>query len=196
MKLTYSISPRLRIFIFLIAFNVLFVKVSESAPLSLSAVIAKKGLGCEMKLLENVLDFKPLQANKLTGAIQALQIKPLTMQISCIDETEALQPMLSLQGNTPYSNDTLQTLFLDGAPNGLGFMIRQSSDDKPISLADFYRPDLAIGNNGYGVPIKILNSNNQYHSNSLLWVGVIGPLQPNIIAGHFQATLTVNVAFE
>lgn len=196
MKQAFPISCNLSMLIFLIFLCLGNQRAVQAEPMTLKAVIGNKGLGCKVNLLERVLEFNPLQASKLVGTIQTYQIKPLTLQISCVDETEVLQPMLSLQGNTPYPNDTLQTVFLDGVPNGVGFMVRQSVDNQVISLADFYRPDLAINNYGDGVPIKILDSSNQYHSNTLLWVGVVGPLQPEIASGRFQAALTVNVAFE
>ncbi|UBX47795.1 fimbrial protein [Providencia alcalifaciens] len=196
MKQALSVSCSLSMLIFLIFLCFGSLRVAYAEPMTLKAVIASRGIGCEINLLERVLEFKALQASKLVGAIQAYQIKPLTLQISCVDETEVFQPILSLQGSTPYPNDTLQTVFLDGAPNGIGFMVRQSVDNQAISLADFYRPDLAIRNHGDGVPIQILDISNQYHSNTLLWVGVVGPLQPEITSGRFQAALTVNVAFE
>ncbi|EKT60166.1 fimbrial protein [Providencia sneebia] len=164
--------------------------------LSINAVIANKGLGCEMVLPETVLQFIPLQTNQLTGAVKTFQIKPLVMQLSCVDETESILPTLTLLGTTPYVGDAEHTVFLDGTPNGVGFMVRQSADNSPIGLADFYRPSEAIGNNNLGQPLTLLDDNNHYQAEKILWVGMVGPLQSNINSGRFHASLTLNVAFQ
>ncbi|EKT62037.1 fimbrial protein [Providencia burhodogranariea] len=197
MKLLTPVSQRLGLFAFVLATNVCALAANQDATLSINALISDKaGLGCEMTLPESVLQFTPLQANKLTGTIQTYQIKPLIVKLSCVDETEALKPTLTLQGRTPYAGDTQQAVFLDETPNGVGFMVRQSLDDQPIALADFYRPDEAIGNEGKGQSLTVLNNDNQYQTETRLWVGVVGPLQPEIIPGHFHASLTLNVAFQ
>ena len=168
----------------------------QEATLSLHAVIANKGLGCDLILPESVLQFKPLQSSQLTGAIQTYQIKALHVQVRCVDEIEAVLPTLTIEGQTPYSDDLEQAIFLNGTPNGVGFMVRQSMDDKAIALADFYQPDAAIGHGGSGVPLAVLNEDNFYQNETLLWVGVVGPLLPTITPGYFYASLTLNVAFE
>jgi len=120
----------------------------------------------------------------------------LSLHIKCVDETQELQPTLTLRGVTPYASDALKTVFIDGAPNGVGFMVRQSTDNAPIALADFYRPDKAIGNGGAGETPTPLNSQNLYQSETLLWVGLVGPLQAAIKPGNFHASLAINVAFQ
>lgn len=197
MKLLIPVSQRLGLFAFVLAANVGALAANQDATLSINALISDKaGLGCEMTLPESVLQFAPLQANKLTGTIQTYQIKPLIVKLSCVDETEALQPTLTLQGRTPYADDIQQTVFLDETPNGVGFMVRQSPDDQPIALADFYRPDEAIGNEGKGQSLTMLNNDNQYQTETRLWVGIVGPMQSQIASGHFHASLTLNVAFQ
>ncbi|MBP6080995.1 MULTISPECIES: hypothetical protein [unclassified Providencia] len=167
-----------------------------AADLSMMASIAKKGVGCEITLPQNVLTFAPLSMRQLKGPIQAHQIKSLIVRLSCVNETELIKPMLTLRGITPYAEDLHQTVFLDDTPNGVGFMVRQSPDDKPIGLLDFYQPDAAIGNDNTVQPLNVLNNDNQYKSDNVLWVGIVGPLQSNIIAGRFHASLTINVAFQ
>lgn len=196
MKLLTFILRRIGFFVFTLMVNVSPSAQSKDASLSIHAVIATKGVGCEVVLPENVLQFKPLQANKLTGAVQTYQVKPLVVQLSCVDETESIQPMLTLQGTTPYSEDIQQVIFLDGPTNGVGFMVRQSPDDRPIALADFYRPDDAIGHQGNGQRLTVLNNDNLYRADTLLWVGLVGPLQSTVVPGHFHASLTLNVEFQ
>lgn len=182
--------------ILLSSFSTLGWAADVKPTLEMQAVISKKGLGCEMTLPQTVLQFKPLQANNIATSVQTYEIKPLVVQLACINETQALKPRLTLQGITPYSSDSYQTVFLNGTPNGLGFMVRQSRDDKPIDVADFYRPDIAIGNNNQGILLRELNNDNKYQTESTLWVGVVGPFQSNIIAGKFHASLIINMAFE
>ena len=164
------------------------------SALSLQAVIASKGLGCELIVPTGVLQFKPLQASQLTGPVQTYQIQPLRLQLRCVDEREAVMPSLTIEGETPYVE--YDTVFLNGPSNGVGFMLRQSEGDTPISLATFYQPTEAIGHGGKGTPLTVLNEDNLYTHEQLLWVGLVGPFQPDIIPGHFQASLTLNVAFE
>ncbi len=169
---------------------------NSSSTIVMNAVISNKGVGCEMTLPQTLLRFKPLQDTQLKGMVQAYEIKPLVVKLYCVNETQAIKPKLTLQGVTPYSSDTYQTVFLDGTPNGAGFMVRQTTDDKSISLTDFYRPEAAIGNIKTRVSLNELNNDNQYQSEATLWVGVVGPFQSNIIAGYFHASLIINVAFE
>lgn len=168
----------------------------SSAVLSLQAVIANKGLGCEVTLPETTLQFKPLHSSQLIGAVTTYQIKPLRMQLQCEDELEAIRPTLTIEGETPYAEDVEQTVFLSGTPNGVGFMLRQSTDDTPIALSDFYQPTEAIGHGGQGETLAMLDDSNFYHSERVLWVGLVGPFQSPVIPGHFHASLTLNVAFE
>ncbi len=187
---------RLKLFACLLAVNAPALVADQAARLSLHAVIANKGLGCELILPENVLQFKPLQSSQLTGAIQTYQIKPLRVELNCVDEHEVVLPTLTIEGETPYASDVDQTIFLNGTPNGVGFMVRQSMDDKPIALAEFYQPAAAISQGGQGKRLTVLNEDNLYHSDNVLWVGLVGPFQPDIIPGNFQASLTLNVTFE
>ncbi|MGM0938989.1 MAG: fimbrial protein [Pseudomonadota bacterium] len=166
------------------------------STLSLQAFIANKGVGCELIVPTSVLQFKPLQSSQLTGAIQTYQIQPLRVQLHCVDEHEAIIPTLTIEGETPYTDDAEQTVFLNAPPNGVGFMIRQSETDAPMSLAEFYQPAAAIGYGGKGVPLSELNEDNLYTHEQVLWVGLVGPFQPDIVPGYFQASLTLNVAFE
>lgn len=162
----------------------------------MEAVIANKGVGCEITLPQTLLRFKPLQANQLKGAVQTYEIQPLMVRLACVNETQILQPKLTLQGVTPYPTDSYKVIFLDEKINGIGFMVRQTTDGKTISLADFYRPDVAIGNTTTVVSLNSLTPDNQYQSESTLWVGMVGPFQSTIIAGRFQASLMLNVIFE
>lgn len=196
MNFLTTVSLRLGFFTFLLTANFSTLAENENGALALHAVIANKGLGCELTLPESVLQFKPLHSSQLMGALGTYQIKPLRVKLACVDESEAILPILTLEGDTPYAQDIQQTVFLNGTPNGVGFMVRQSSDDKPIALVDFYQPDAAIGRGGNGKPLSLLNEANLYQNETLLWVGLVGPLQPEIIPGHFYASLTLNVAFQ
>ncbi|WP_261246927.1 fimbrial protein [Serratia fonticola] len=164
--------------------------------LSLQAVIANKGAGCGLIVPTSVLQFKPLKSSQLTGAIQTYQIQPLRVQLRCVDEQEAIKPTLTIEGETPYADDVEKAVYLNGKPNGIGFMVRQSLAGTPIGLAEFYQPAAAIGQGGKGAPLTELNKDNQYTSEQILWVGLVGPFLPEVLPGYFQASLTLNVAFE
>jgi len=94
------------------------------STLSLQAVIANKGLGCALIVPTSVLQFKPLQASQLKGPVQAYQIQPLQVRLHCVDENQAITPTLTIEGEKPYIEH--DTVFLNGKPNGVGFMVRQS----------------------------------------------------------------------
>ena len=187
---------RLMLVACLLAVGVSAPAAEQAATLSLQAVIANKGLGCDLTLPQTTLQFKPLSVSQLDGAVQTYQILPLPVQLHCEDEHEAIRPMLTVEGETPYPDDVDQTVFLSGTPNGVGFMLRQSAQDAPIPLTDFYQPATAIGQGGQGYSLTMLNDDNAYHSDTIVWVGLVGPFQPVIIPGHFHASLTLNVAFE
>lgn len=189
-------TPRLMLIACLLAVGVSAPAAEQAATLSLQAVIANKGLGCDLTLPETTLQFKPLSVSQLDGAVQTYQILPLHIQLHCEDEHEAIRPMLTVEGETPYPDDVDQTVFLSGTPNGVGFMLRQSEQDASIPLTDFYQPAAAIGQGGQGYSLTMLNDDNAYHSDTVVWVGLVGPFQPAIIPGHFHASLTLNVAFE
>lgn len=195
MKLLIGLLQNVGLFLLILAINGKGGAASSEATLSISALIANKGVGCEMTLPNNVLTFTPLQANKLVGNIKTYQIQPIKLILMCTDEKEEIQPTLTVQGNTPYQEGN-NTVFLDGSLNGVGFMLRQSSDNNPIALADFYNPNEAIVNNGQPKTFASLGTENNYYQEALLWVGIIGPMQPDVIAGDFHATLTINLAFQ
>lgn len=179
--------------------GLLWVHVSAWAAepvsaLSLQAVIANKGVGCELMVPTSLLQFKPLQTSQLTGTVQTYQILPLPVQLRCVDESEAIIPTLTIEGETPYVEH--DKVFLNGTPNGAGFMVRQSEDGSSLNLASFYQPTEAIGRGRKGTALATLNKDNLYAHEQVLWVGLVGPFQPDIIPGHFQASLTLNVAFE
>lgn len=192
MALLTKVTPRLTLVACLLAVSA----SAWAAVSSLKAVIANKGLGCDVQVTEHTLQFKPLAVSQLTGTVQTYQVKPLQLQLQCEDENEAIRPTLTIEGETPYADDVEQTVFLSGSPNGVGFMLRQSPDDNPIALADFYQPALALGHAGQGNTLAVLDDDNHYHSDTTLWVGLVGPFQPVVIPGHFHASLTLNVAFE
>lgn len=171
----------------------MMTSVSSAEPVSLQAVIANKGLGCDFSVTESSLRFNPVAVKQLTGGVQTFQIQPIHLQLHCVDEQSAILPKLSLTGETPYMTDPDQVVFLSGPPNGVGFMIRQSENDQPIALSDFYQPTEAIGHGGQG---QALDESNQYTSDRVLWVGLVGPFLTDVVPGHFQASLTLNMAFE
>lgn len=164
--------------------------------LSMQAFIANKGVGCDLIVPTSVLQFKPLKSSQLTGAIQTYQIQSLRVQLRCVDEHEAIMPILTIEGETPYADDVEKAVYLNGKPNGVGFMVRQSLSGTPIGLAEFYQPAAAIGQGGKGTPLAELNEGNQYTNEQVLWVGLVGPFLPEVLPGYFQASLTLNVAFE
>lgn len=164
------------------------------STLSLEAMIANKGLGCELVVPTSLLQFKPLQLSQLNGTVQTYQVLPLTVQLRCVDESEAITPTLTIEGETPYVDH--DKVFLNGTPNGVGFLVRQSKGDEPMSLASFYQPTEAIGHDGKGTVLGALNTDNKYSYDQVLWVGLVGPFQPEIMPGYFQASLTLNVVFE
>lgn len=170
--------------------------LGKNSALQMNAMIANKGLGCQMNLSENTLQFRPLQSSQLTGGAQTYQIQPLRVQLTCSEEQQTLLPTLTIEGVTPYSNDQQKVIFLNGKPNGVGFMLRQAIDENTISLADFYQPDQAISQGSKKNVLTTLDKNNNYQSETLLWVGLVGPFQPEITPGNFNASLTLNVVFD
>ncbi|OAT34598.1 fimbrial protein [Proteus myxofaciens] len=195
MTLFSTVSLRLG-FITCLLFTSVYSWADNKASLSLHAMVANKGLSCELVLPQNVLQFKPLQANQLTGSVRTFQVLPLHLEMMCGDENENIIPTLTLSGETPYSQDTEQAVFLSGTPNGVGFMVRKSADDKPINVTDFYQPKSAIVKGGLGQPLTELNDKNFYRSDAVLWVGLVGPFQPEVIPGQFHASLILNMSFE
>lgn len=196
--MTYRLKkgPRLGLLAGVLVMTASACSAAQEAALSLQAVIANKGLGCDFSVAESALQFNPVAVKQLTGAVQTFQIQPIHLQLRCVDEQSAILPKLSLMGETPYVTDVDQVVFLSGTPNGAGFMVRQSENDQPIALADFYQPTDAIGHGGQGQALTVLDENNQYVSDRVLWVGLVGPFLPDALPGHFQASLTLNMAFE
>ena len=169
---------------------------AENGTMAMSALIDNDPLNCELSIPQNVLSFDPLLTSQVTGTVTTYQIKPLRLKLACIDTQKAVQPMLTIEGETPYSNVAQNKVFLNGTPNGVGFMLRQSENNKPIALSEFYSPGAAIGAGGHATPLMLLNEANQYQGESLLWVGLVGPLQPQVLPGQFNASLIINVAFQ
>ncbi|WP_272518391.1 MULTISPECIES: fimbrial protein [unclassified Providencia] len=197
MTLKTSFRTNLIKFSVFVIINFLLLSKSFGSTVSFKALISNSvGLGCKVIIPNNVLSFTPLKSNIVVGNIKTFQINPLVIRLSCVDETEELLPLLTISGVTPYQDDTTKSIFLDGNTNGVGFMIRQSIDNQQISLNDFYKPTEAIQNNGTPKQLSKLNSINAYQSETLLWVGLVGPLRTVVTPGNFSATLTVNVAFQ
>ena len=170
--------------------------VAGSGSLTMSAVIATKGTSCTITPTEKILQFKPIKVNQLSGSVQTFQIKPLRLLLACGDETaQSIQPILTLEGDTPYT-ETQQTVFLNGTPNGVGFMVRTLEDNSTPSLADFYQPDAALSAGGKGVELAALDTGNVYQNETQLWVGLVGPFQSQVTPGAFDASLILNVAFQ
>lgn len=165
-----------------------------AATVGFRAVIAADTSGCAVIVPESTVNFTPLQARVLTGPVTTYQIKPLQVVMSCSGENLAITPSLTLQGHTPYTM-TSNTVFLDGAANGVGFMVRQSDGSTP-SQADYYNPQKAISNNGEPVIFSPLDSSNNHYQEKVFWVGLVGPLSSPIVPGPFSATLILNVVFQ
>ncbi|WP_336193009.1 hypothetical protein [Providencia stuartii] len=194
--MTYLLKKRSRLGLLAGVMMASAFSAAQEAELSLRAFIANKGLGCDFSVTESELRFNPVAVKQLTGAVQTFQIQPIHLQLHCVEEQSAILPKLSLTGETPYSMDVDQVVFLSGTPNGAGFMVRQSENDEPIDLADFYQPTDAIGHAGKGQALTVLDDNNQYKSDRVLWVGLVGPFLQNAIPGYFHASLTLNMTFE
>lgn len=187
-------------FFFILLFFVIILFLTPkkfASTVSFKALISDSvGLGCKIHIPNNVLNFNPLKASSIKGNIKTFQINPLIINISCVDEIEELLPLLTITGNTPYQDDATKSIFLDGSINSVGFMIRQSANNQQISLNDFYNPTDAISNNGIPKQLTKLNSSNGFQSETLLWVGLVGPLNTKVIPGNFSAAITVNLAFQ
>lgn len=172
------------------------------APLLLSAVqpvfaeqteisaVITDDVGCEIHMLSS-LQFTPQRVSAFQGAITTHEIKPLRANLICLDKTGELTPKVTLQGNTPYNEDVI---FLDGAPNSTGFMVRLS-DGNALSLNDFYDTSKAL-KRGEQIPLTPLNTNNHYQTEEVFLVGLVGPIDGNAVPGKFSATLTLNLIFQ
>lgn len=160
-----------------------------AAQTDISAVIADD-IGCEIRVPVSLI-FTPQRTSAFQGAPAAHEIKPLRAELECAGKTNELVPKLSIEGHTPYETDTV---FLNGEPNGVGFMLRLSDGPSP-SLSDFYSPEKAI-KRGTALPLPPLNIANQHHTEEVFWVGLVGPVQDNVLPGQFFSTLTFNVLFQ
>lgn len=160
-----------------------------AAQTDIRAVISDD-IGCEIRLPVS-LTFTPQRTSAFQGAPTAREIKPLRAELACPEKTTQLVPRLSIEGHTPYDTDTI---FLDGEPNGVGFMLRHGEGTAP-SLNDFYAPDKAI-KPGVALSLSPLNIANQHHTEEVFWVGLVGPVQGNVLPGKFFSALTFNVFFQ
>ncbi|WP_143970747.1 fimbrial protein [Morganella morganii] len=155
----------------------------------LSAVITDD-IGCGMSI-PSVLQFTPQRTTDFQGALKTHEIKPLQAVFSCTDKTGKLTPKITLQGNTPYSADTL---FLDGTPNSAGFMLRLYDGSQP-SLNDFYDTGKAISR-GKQIALTPLNAENHFRTEEIFLVGLIGPVDGPATPGEFSAALIFNLIFQ
>lgn len=187
-----------RLALYSVACSFLFPGIAkgDNGIMLFNALIDDAIQGCEIRLAQNVLSFEPLLASQITGNTTTYQIKPLRLQLACLDVNKVVQPRLTLEGETPYSGVAQNTVFLTGTPNGVGFMVRYSADNQPINPSDFYSPTKAIGSGGPSIPLARLNQENSYQGEALLWIGLVGPLQAPVIPGQFHASLIINVVFQ
>lgn len=129
---------------------------------------------------------------------KTVEIRPITAQVGCDYD---VTPQVTVVGNTPYASNT--RVFLDSNPdwpdgtNGVGFMVLPvtAEDDRaPPSLGDFYTTGLGGRAAVNGVPMDVipLFGANDYATNQVLWVGLVGMADSSgIIPGAFQAKLTI-----
>lgn len=164
-------------------------QLTQASDTEISALINDDS-GCEIRL-PSTLEFTPQRVSAFQGATTTHEIKPLHAQLFCVDKFVELTPKLTLEGNTPYS---VNSIFLDGTPNSTGFMLRVS-DGTPLSLGDFYQPDKAI-KRGVQIPLTPLNAENHYLVEEVFWVGLVGPVETNVLPGKFSAALTFNLVFQ
>lgn len=155
----------------------------------ISAVITDD-IGCGMTI-PSVLQFTPQRTTDFQGALKTHEIKLLQAVFSCADKTGKLTPKITLQGNTPYSTDTV---FLDGLPNSAGFMLRRSEGTMP-SLNDFYNTDNAIAR-GKQIALTPLNAENHFRTEETFLVGLVGPVDGPATPGEFSAALIFNLIFQ
>lgn len=172
------------IFFYLITLSPVFAVQTE-----VSAVISDD-VGCDIQL-PTTLNFIPQRTAEFQGVPAAHEIQPLHAKFTCTNKANQLVPKLSIEGQTPYTSDVI---FLDGDPNGVGFMLRQSEGITP-SLSDFYAPEKAI-KRGEALSLSPLNIANQHQTEEVFWVGLVGPIQGNVLPGTFFSALTFNVFFQ
>ncbi len=164
------------------------------ATVGFRALIGSNTEGCSVIAPERTLNFSALKATNLTGGVTTHEILPLQIVFLCQDAAGQVTPSLTVTGNTPYTG-TANTVFLDGAVNGVGFMVRRSDGNTP-SLSDFYNTGEAVANNGAPVVLTTLDSGNNYYNEEIFLVGVVGPFSGTVVPGPFSATLIVNVLYQ
>ncbi|WP_416886561.1 hypothetical protein [Marinospirillum sp.] len=171
---------------------VVFTSVSHaSSTMTFRALIGEDITGCDVILPETTLNFKPLQGKNIIGPVSTFQINKLSLQLFCEEQVRDIVPSITLKGSTPYlGNDTV---FLNGEPNGVGFMVRRGSEQPPLN--DFYNKDEAIKNNNTPINLNTLGNANNYYNEESLWIGLVGPVSSPIKSGPFSATLIINVVF-
>lgn len=155
----------------------------------ISAVVTGDS-GCSMTI-PSVLNFTPQRTSAFQGAIKTHEIKPLQAVFTCTDKSGQLTPKITLQGNTPYNNDSV---FLDGAPNSAGFMLRLSDNTSP-GLSDFYDTEKSI-KRGKQILLNPLDEKNNYRTEEVFLVGLVGPVSGVATPGRFSAALTFNLIFQ
>lgn len=166
--------------------------IYASSTMTFKAIIGDDITGCDIILPETTLTFKPLHAKDIVEPASTFQINKLSLQLFCEDEVKDIIPSITLKGSTPYGYT--DAIFLNGEPNGVGFMVRKNNGNQP-SLGDFYNIDDAIKNNDYPLSLNILGNVNSYYSVEDFWVGLVGPLSDTIKPGPFSATLIININF-
>lgn len=174
--------------------GIIFLSLGTLSPVfavqtDISAVIADD-IGCDIHL-PTTLTFIPQRTSEFQGAPTAHEIQPLRAEFTCANKTNPLVPKLSIEGPTPYATDVI---FLNGEPNGVGFMLRRAEGSAP-SLSDFYAPEKAI-KRGETLSLSPLNIANQHQTEEIFWVGLVGPVQGNVLPGTFFSTLVFNVFFQ
>lgn len=167
---------------------------SFAATVGFRALIGSNTEGCSVIAPERTLNFSALKARNLTGGVTTHEILPLQVVFFCQDADGPVTPSLTVTGNTPYSG-TADTVFLDGAVNGVGFMVRRSDGSTP-PLSDFYNTGQAVANNDAPMVLTTLDSGNNYYNEEIFLVGVVGPLGGTVVPGPFSATLIVNVLYQ
>lgn len=175
----------------------LLIMLSHPAPAAVvgfRALIGSNTGGCSVIAPELTLNFSAVKARDLTGGVTTHQILPLQFAVFCQGGTIPVVPSLTVTGATPYAG-TADKVFLDGAVNGAGFMVRRSSGGIP-SPADFYNTAEAVSGNGDPVVMTTLDSSNDYYNEETFLVGLVGPLGGSVVLGPFSATLVVNVLFQ
>lgn len=155
----------------------------------ISAVITDD-IGCGMTI-PSVLQFTPQRTIDFQGVLKTHEIKPLQAVFSCTDKTGKLTPKITLQGNTPYSTDTV---FLDGTTNSAGFMLRLSDGSMP-SLNNFYDTDKAIAR-GKQIALTLLDTKNHFRTEETFLIGLVGPVDGPATPGEFSSALIFNLIFQ